>query len=86
MRRREPRDGSDGRLAAIERRLEDLEDLVTAAVAVERIDDLERRLDELSLMAPTIDDVLQLRLQLARLHGDVVAAEEQRHRERRRAG
>ena len=86
MRRRAPRDGADGRLAAIERRLEDLEDLVATALASERVDDLERRIDELALMAPTVDDVLRLRMQLARLHGDVVAAEEQRHREQRRAG
>lgn len=84
MRRRVARAGGEDRLAAIERRLEDLEDLVAAALSVERLDDLERRVDELALMAPTIDDLLQLRMQLARLHGDVVAAEEQRYR--RRAG
>ena len=85
MRRRLPRgDGPSDRLAAIERRLEDLEDLVAAALSVERLDDLERRVDELALMAPTIDDLLQLRMQLARLHGDIVAAEEQQYR--RRAG
>lgn len=86
VRRRLPRggDGPSDRLAAIERRLEDLEDLVAAALSVERLDDLERRVDELALMAPTIDDLLQLRMQLARLHGDIVAAEEQQYR--RRAG
>ena len=86
VRRRVSRGEGEDRLAALERRLEDLEDLVAAALSTARLDELEQRVDELALMTPTVDDLLQVRLQLARLAGDLAAVDDQqRYLPRRRA-
>jgi len=59
------------RLDRLERRVEDMEDIAAAALAPDRLDELADQLEELSLMAPTHDDLLSVRLHAARLAGEV---------------
>ena len=64
-------DDTDVRLARLERKLEDVEDLLVAAAAPDRIDDAVHRLEELALTAATADDVLRVRTEVARLAAEL---------------
>ena len=59
-------DPIEQRLSRVERRLEDTEDALAAALAPDRIDDLVDRIEALSVTAVSHDDLLQLRLDIAR--------------------
>jgi hypothetical protein len=65
------------RLAAVERRLDDLEDTAYAALDHTRLDDLAARLDDVALTSVQPDDLLSARLHAARLGAELarVAAE-----------
>ena len=54
------------RLRRFERRLEDAEDALAASLSPDRIDELADRIDQLSVTAVSHDDLLQLRLDIAR--------------------
>lgn len=71
MRRKRERAELLERLARLERRVEDMEDTAAAALAPDRLDDLAARLEELSVMAPTHDDLLAVRMHAARLAAEV---------------
>jgi hypothetical protein len=66
-----PDTGIEQRLRRFERRLEDAEDALAASLAPERIDDLDHRLEELALTSPTTDDVLRLRVEVARMAAEI---------------
>ena len=51
----------------LERRLDDTEDDVWAALAPDRLDDLWGRVDELAAAAATQEDLVELRLLVSRL-------------------
>jgi len=68
--RRRP-EAVDERLHRLERRLEDTEDTVAASLDLDRIDDLAHRVDALSVTAITHDDVLQVRMDVARLASEL---------------
>jgi hypothetical protein len=59
------------RLDAIERRLDDVEDMARAALAPDRIDELERQVAWFTLHLPTHEDLLEVRLHSARVAGDL---------------
>lgn len=72
MRRgRRERDALDARLGHLERRLEDLEDTVAAALTTDRLDRIDDRLDELAMVVTTHEDLLEVRMHAARLAGEV---------------
>jgi len=71
LRRRATDDVVAERLARLERRLDDLEDTVAAAVAPDRVDDVVGRLDELALTASTADDIVRVRIEVARLAAEL---------------
>lgn len=54
------------RLGRCERRLEDAEDSLAATQSPDRLDDVAERLEALSVTAVSHDDLLQLRLDIAR--------------------
>jgi hypothetical protein len=58
------------RLERLERRLDDLEDIAVAALSPDRVDAVAAQLEELSLTAPTHDDLLSVRLHATRLAGE----------------
>ena len=59
------------RLHRLERRLEDTEDTVAASLDVDRIDELAHRVELLALSAVTHDDVLEVRMDAARLAAEL---------------
>lgn len=59
------------RLRGVERRLEDTEDALAASLAPDRVDELSDRIETLSLTAVSHDDLLQLRLDVARLAAEL---------------
>lgn len=69
------------RLTEIERRLEDTEDTVAAALGRDRVDDLFDRLEELALSAVTHDDVLRVRTDVARLAAELSRVRAELHAE-----
>lgn len=71
MLRRRATDPVEERLRRVERRLEDVEDLVAATTGPDRLDDVVHRLEELAMTAATADDVLRVRTDLARLAAEV---------------
>ena len=71
MLRRRPFEAVDERLHRLERRLEDTEDTVAASLDVDRLDDLTHRVDTLAVTAMTHDDLLQVRLDVARLAAEL---------------
>lgn len=71
MLRRRANDGIEQRLRRIERRLEDAEDALAASLAPDRIDDVDERLDALAVTAVSHDDLLQVRLDVARLAAEL---------------
>jgi len=72
MRRRRERDAALlERLDRLERRVEDLEDTVAAALRADRLDSMEERVDDLAMASTTHDDLLEVRLHAARLAGEV---------------
>ena len=72
MRRRRERDAAIvSRLEQLDRRLEDLEDTVAAALRTDRLDDLADRVEDLAMTSTTHDDLLGVRLHAARLAGEV---------------
>lgn len=71
MLRRRADDATEQRLRRIERRLEDAEDALAASLAPDRIDDVAERLDALAVTAVSHDDLLQVRLDVARLAAEL---------------
>jgi uncharacterized coiled-coil protein SlyX len=69
--RRRAVEAVDERLRRLERRLEDVEDTVSASLGVDRIDDLSHRVELLALSAVTHDDVLEVRMDAARLAAEL---------------
>ena len=59
------------RLHRLERRLEDTEDTVAASLDVDRVDELAHRVELLALSAVTHDDVLEVRMDAARLAAEL---------------
>jgi predicted nucleic acid-binding Zn-ribbon protein len=55
------------RLASVERRMDDLEDLAHAALAPDRVDDLTRRVAGVESRAATREELVELRLEWSRL-------------------
>lgn len=71
MLRRSANDPIEQRLRRFERRLEDAEDALAVSLAPERIDDLEHRVGALAVTAVSHDDLLQVRLDVARLTAEI---------------
>jgi hypothetical protein len=72
MRRRREREALlRARLEQLDRRLEDLEDTVAAALRTDRLDELAERVEELAMTSTTHDDLLGVRMHAARLAGEV---------------
>ena len=71
MLRRRAVEAVDERLHRLERRLEDVEDTVAVSLGVDRIDDLSHRVELLALNAVTHDDVLEVRMDAARLAAEL---------------
>jgi hypothetical protein len=69
--RRRAVEAVDERLHRLERRLEDVEDTVAATLDVDRVDDLAHRIDALAVTAVSHDDVLQVRMDVARLAAEL---------------
>ena len=59
------------RLHRLERRLEDTEDTVAASLDIDRVDELAHRVEVLALSAVTHDDVLEVRMDAARLAAEL---------------
>lgn len=59
------------RLRRVERRVEDAEDALAASLSPDRIDDLADRVEALSVTAVSHDDLLQLRLDIARMAAEL---------------
>ena len=59
------------RVRGVERRLEDTEDALAASLSPDRIEELADRIDALSVTAVSHDDLLQLRLDIARLAAEL---------------
>ena len=59
------------RLRRVERRLEDAEDALAVSLSPDRIDDLADRVEQLSVTAVSHDDLLQLRLDIARMAAEL---------------
>lgn len=59
------------RLHRLERRLEDTEDTVAASLDVDRVDELAHRVELLALSAVTHDDLLEVRMDAARLAAEL---------------
>jgi len=59
------------RLDRLERRVEDIEDTVAAALRVDRYDDLVERIDDLAMTSTTHDDLLGVRMHAARLAAEL---------------
>jgi hypothetical protein len=58
-------------MARVERRLEDAEDSIAAALDRDRVDDLAARVEELTLTAVTHDDLLHVRIDAARMAAEL---------------
>lgn len=71
MRLRGRRAELEARLARLEQRVDDVEDSVDLALAPDLLDDLAKRVGELSLTVPTQEDLLDLRLHNARVATDL---------------
>ena len=71
MLRRRAVEAVDERLHRLERRLEDVEDTVAATLDVDRIEDVSHRVETLAVTAVTHDDVLELRMDAARLAAEL---------------
>jgi len=69
--RRSATDPIEQRLRRFERRLEDAEDALAVSLAPERLDELERRVEELAVTGVTTDDVLRLRVEMARMAAEI---------------
>jgi hypothetical protein len=61
----------DRRLARLEHRLEDVEDLVAVALHPDRVDALAARLDDLAAGAATREELAEVRLRTARVAGEL---------------
>jgi predicted nucleic acid-binding Zn-ribbon protein len=61
----------ESRLRRFERRLEDAEDTLATALADERIDDVALRVEQLAVTAVTTDELLETRLEIARLAAEI---------------
>lgn len=59
------------RLDRLEQRVADVEDVVDPATEVDLVDDLAHQVAELALLAPTQEDLLDLRLATARVATDL---------------
>jgi hypothetical protein len=64
----------DARFAAIERRLDDLEDLANVALAPDRVDALAAQVEDLAASSATHDEVVELRMQTIRIAAEVAEA------------
>jgi hypothetical protein len=69
--RRRVRDPLEQRVRRVERRLEDAEGTIAAALHDDRVDDLAQQLAHLALTTPTPDDLLHARLEIARLAAEI---------------
>jgi predicted transcriptional regulator len=69
--RRRDSDPVEARLDRFERRLDDAEDTLATALADERIDDVALQVEHLALTAVTVDDLLETRLEIARLAAEI---------------
>jgi predicted nucleic acid-binding Zn-ribbon protein len=69
--RRSASDPIEQRLRRFERRLEDAEDALAASLAPDRIDDIEARVETLAVTAVSHDDLLQVRIDIARLTAEI---------------
>jgi predicted nucleic acid-binding Zn-ribbon protein len=69
--RRRANDDLERRLRRFERRLEDVEDALAAALAPDRVDDLGHRVETLSVTAVSHDDLLHVRMDVARLAAEL---------------
>jgi hypothetical protein len=61
----------ESRLRQFERRLDDAEDTLATTLADDRIDDVALRVEHLALTAVTTDDLLETRLEIARLAAEI---------------
>lgn len=59
------------RLRRVERRLEDAEDALASSLSPDRIDELADRVEALAVTAVSHDDLLQLRLDIARMAAEL---------------
>lgn len=59
------------RFRRFERRLEDAEDTLATALSDERIDELAGQVEHLAVTAVTHDDLLQARVEIARLAAEI---------------
>ena len=64
-------DAIEQRLRRFDRRLEDAEDALASSLSPDRIDELDQRLDALAVTAVSHDDLLQVRLDVARLAAEI---------------
>lgn len=71
MLRRSANDGLEQRLRRVERRLEDAEDALAASLEPDRIDELAERVEALAVTAVSHDDLLQVRLDIARIAAEL---------------
>ena len=69
------------RLHRLERRVDDTDDTVAAALGPDRVDDLWHRVEELGVSAVTHDDVLQLRMEAANLRAEITKVRSELHAE-----
>ena len=65
----------------LERRVEDLEDTVAAALGHGLVDDLTARVEELGVLAVTHDDLLKVRTDVARLAAEITRLRADLHAE-----
>jgi hypothetical protein len=80
LRRGEP-DPIEQRFQRLERRLEDTEDALAASLSVDRIDELQQRVEVLGVTATTTDDLLQVRMDVARLAAEITRVRAELHAE-----
>lgn len=71
MLRRRRFEAVDKRLLRLESRLDDTEDTVAATLGIDRIDDLAHRVELLAMSSVTHDDLLEVRMDAARLTAEV---------------
>jgi hypothetical protein len=74
-------DPVEQRLRRLERRVEDAEDALAASLAPDRIDELEQRLEVLAVTAISTDDLLQVRMDVARLAAEITRVRAELHGE-----
>jgi tRNA(Ser,Leu) C12 N-acetylase TAN1 len=79
--RRSENDPIEERFRRLERRVEDAEDALAASLSVDRIDELQQRLEVLAVTAISTDDLLQVRMDVARLAAEITRVRAELHAE-----